>query len=346
MIALASILLTSVLPCVTAAQVAESGRAVPAAVAATVDAPAVRWSAPTVWVEGQPFVVTLEVEGGRTASSIATWLLTPSAFTLDGKPLTQRDDQPSLPLPAGARLQFTYDLSPALRPALEASSASATASAASPMSRRLKLDYAPGYAQGEPILVDWYSLADQRLDWLSMPLEKLNTFGVVLETRHGPMVFELWPDVAPNHVRNFLDLVGAGFYDGTIFHRVIPGFMIQGGSPDGSPTGRGPRTVDLEPSTRPHIAGVLSMARSQDKNSATSQFFVMHGASPKLDGEYSAFGKLLHGSEAVDAIATTPRDRADRPVQEQKIERARVVRLPAKVATTDRESGGAREDSR
>ena len=126
-----------------------------------------------------------------------------------------------------------------------------------------------------------------------------------------------------------LDLSYTKFYDGAIFHRVIPGFMIQGGDPDKNGLGKGPRTLDLEPSDKLHVPGVLSMARlGNDKNSASCQFFIMHGTAPALNGEYSAFGKLVNGSEVVDSIATT-RLREARPVKDQIIERAIVLNRAA-----------------
>ena len=132
---------------------------------------------------------------------------------------------------------------------------------------------------------------------------------------------ELYPELAPNTVNNFLSLVKKGFYDGIIFHRVIEGFMIQGGDPKGVGTG-GPgyhikgefKSNGFENPIK-HERGVLSMARAQHPDSAGSQFFVMHAAAPYLDGQYAAFGKVIEGMEAVDAIATTPtdfRDKADR----------------------------------
>jgi peptidyl-prolyl cis-trans isomerase B (cyclophilin B) len=151
-----------------------------------------------------------------------------------------------------------------------------------------------------------------------------------MTTTAGEMEMEFWPETAPNHVRNFLDLCQAGFYDGVIFHRVIPGFMIQGGDPTGTGTGGGPRRLKAEFSQRPHKKGVLSMARSSDPNSASCQFFVMHDTSPHLDGQYSAFGVVVRGLEVVDAIAKTRTGPGDRPVAKQEIKSAKVVPAPAK----------------
>ena len=136
---------------------------------------------------------------------------------------------------------------------------------------------------------------------------------------------ELYPEIAPNTVKNFVSLVSKGYYDGLIFHRVIKGFMIQGGCPEGTGMG-GPGysikgefsgngfTNDLK-----HTKGVLSMARSMMPNSAGSQFFIMHETSPHLDGQYAAFGKVTEGLDVVDKIASVKTDYSDRPIEEQKI---------------------------
>ncbi len=130
---------------------------------------------------------------------------------------------------------------------------------------------------------------------------------------------ELYPDVAPQSVNNFISLIKKGFYDGLIFHRVIPGFMIQGGDPEGTGMGGPGYSIKGEFSSNgfkndlKHTKGVLSMARSMMPDSAGSQFFIMHETSPHLDGEYAAFGKITEGQEFVDAIAVTPTDYSDRP---------------------------------
>ncbi len=137
----------------------------------------------------------------------------------------------------------------------------------------------------------------------------------------GKIVIELFPDIAPRHVRNFDSLVAVKFYDGTAFHRVIPGFMIQGGDPNSKDKpkdtwGRGApgqTRVPAEFSSVKHIRGIVSAARSNDINSATSQFFIMHGNSPHLDGKYSAFGQTVSGLDVVDAIVNKPRDKGDNP---------------------------------
>lgn len=137
---------------------------------------------------------------------------------------------------------------------------------------------------------------------------------------------ELYPEKAPNTVNNFLYLAGKGFYDGLIFHRVIAGFMIQGGDPDGLGTGGPGYKIKGEFSANgfkkndiPHVRGVLSMARATDKNSGGSQFFVMHEDADYLDGQYAAFGRVIEGIETVDEIANVKTDWNDRPLSEQKI---------------------------
>ncbi|MBR6477177.1 MAG: peptidylprolyl isomerase [Lachnospiraceae bacterium] len=134
---------------------------------------------------------------------------------------------------------------------------------------------------------------------------------------------ELYPEIAPNTVNNFISLVNKGFYNGLIFHRVIRGFMIQGGCPDGTGMGGPGYTIKGEFSGNgfkndlKHTPGVLSMARAMNPNSAGSQFFVMHQTSPHLDGQYAAFGKVIEGMDVVNAIAETPTDFRDRPMQDQ-----------------------------
>lgn len=136
---------------------------------------------------------------------------------------------------------------------------------------------------------------------------------------------ELYPEVAPNTVNNFISLAGKGYYDGLVFHRVISGFMIQGGCPQGTGTGGPGYSIKGEFSQNgfandlKHTEGVLSMARSMMPNSAGSQFFIMHKNSPHLDGSYAAFGKVVEGMDVVNAIAETRTDYNDRPMKEQKI---------------------------
>ena len=142
----------------------------------------------------------------------------------------------------------------------------------------------------------------------------------------GVMKAELYPEIAPETVKNFVDLASKGFYNGLIFHRVIPGFMIQGGDPQGTGMGgpgytiKGEFTANGFRNDLKHTRGVLSMARAMDPNSAGSQFFIMHEDSPHLDGQYAAFGKLIEGIEVVDKIASVKTDYNDRPYEDQQIE--------------------------
>ena len=139
------------------------------------------------------------------------------------------------------------------------------------------------------------------------------------------MKFELYPEIAPNTVNNFISLIQKGFYDGLIFHRIIEGFMIQGGCPDGRGTGGPGYSIKGEFSQNgfkndlKHEPGVLSMARSMMPNSAGSQFFIMHKTSPHLDGSYAAFGKITEGLDIVDKLASVPTDFSDRPLEDQVI---------------------------
>lgn len=141
----------------------------------------------------------------------------------------------------------------------------------------------------------------------------------------GVIRAELYEDIAPISVKNFVDLIEKGFYDGLIFHRVIPGFMIQGGCPDGTGMGgpgyhiKGEFIRNGVPNSLKHERGVLSMARSGDPDSAGSQFFLMHQNSPHLDGQYAAFGKVIEGIEVVDKIAAARTNYQDKPLEDQRI---------------------------
>lgn len=149
----------------------------------------------------------------------------------------------------------------------------------------------------------------------------------------GVMTAELYPEIAPNTVRNFIALVQSGFYNGVIFHRVIPGFMIQGGDPDGTGMGGPGYNIHGEFSSNGfenkllHTRGVLSMARSGRPNSAGSQFFVMVDSAASLDGDYAAFGKITAGLDVCDAIVAAPRNRSDRPREDQRMVRVTVDTL-------------------
>lgn len=155
---------------------------------------------------------------------------------------------------------------------------------------------------------------------------------VIIELENGSQIkLELYPDKAPITVANFLKLVGQGFYDGLIFHRVIEGFMIQGGDPDGNGTGgsgehiKGEFALNGVPNDIKHERGVISMARSRQPDSASSQFFIVHQTSPHLDGSYAAFGRVVDGMDAVDAIAEVETDYGDRPLQEVRMKRVYIV---------------------
>jgi len=147
----------------------------------------------------------------------------------------------------------------------------------------------------------------------------------------GIMKGELYPDIAPITVENFVSLAQKGFYDGLIFHRVIPGFMIQGGDPTGTGMGGPGHTIQGEFAANgianplKHTLGVLSMARAMDPNSAGSQFFIMAADAPHLDGQYAAFGKITEGLDEVQRIVSVPRDFRDKPLEPQQIKTVTVV---------------------
>lgn len=154
---------------------------------------------------------------------------------------------------------------------------------------------------------------------------------VTIEMENGDIIkAELYPEIAPNTVNNFISLVNKGFYDGVIFHRVIRGFMIQGGDPEGTGMGGPGYSIKGEFSQNgftnnlKHTPGVLSMARTMMPNSAGSQFFIMHKTSPHLDGAYAAFGKVVEGLDTVNAIAAAATDYMDRPLEEQKMKQVTV----------------------
>lgn len=154
---------------------------------------------------------------------------------------------------------------------------------------------------------------------------------VTFEMENGDvMKAELYPQIAPNTVNNFISLIHKGFYDGLIFHRVISGFMIQGGDPEGNGTGgpgygiRGEFAQNGFANDLKHTAGVLSMARSMMPDSAGSQFFIMHKDAPHLDGAYAAFGKITEGMDIVDKIAAVRTDYSDRPMEDQRMKKVSV----------------------
>lgn len=155
----------------------------------------------------------------------------------------------------------------------------------------------------------------------------MKTTNILITMENGDtMSAELYPEIAPKTVENFVKLVNEKFYDGLIFHRVISGFMIQGGDPQGTGMGGPGYSIVGEfssngfPNDLKHTRGVLSMARAMDPNSAGSQFFIMHQDAPHLDGQYAAFGKLTDGFDTLDKIASTKTNWQDRPKEEQKIQ--------------------------
>lgn len=160
---------------------------------------------------------------------------------------------------------------------------------------------------------------------------EINNPIVTIEMENGDIIkAELYPNIAPNTVKNFIDLINKNYYDGLIFHRVINGFMIQGGCPEGSGMGgpgysiAGEFTSNGFTNNLKHERGVLSMARAMNPNSAGSQFFIMHKNSPHLDGQYASFGRVIEGIENVDKIAETKTGFGDRPKKEQKIKKMTV----------------------
>ncbi len=151
-------------------------------------------------------------------------------------------------------------------------------------------------------------------------IKKMSTTKAIIETKFGSITLKFFPDVAPGHVKNFVDLAKKGFYDGTTFHRVIPGFMIQGGDPNSKNADKrthgmgGPGyTIKAEFNDRPHKRGTLSMARSQNPDSAGSQFFICVKDAPFLNRQYTAFGEVESGMEVADKIVSQPRDPNDNP---------------------------------
>ena len=286
---------------------------------------------PEVYIAGESFDVELSIQVAGAATQIPAWALSPAAFSVKGTALGSRKGKASLPLAAEQGITTSLNIGPALEAVKLADESELV----------LNLNLGEGQEVRVPILRG----APEGLDFMTMPAEQLATYQVVLLTMHGPLRAEMWSDVAPNHVRNFLDLAYTGFYDDNQFHRVVPGFMIQGGS--ARPDRPAPRTLKNEFNAKRHTPGVLSMARfgvdSKDKNgatipafdSATSEFFVMHAVYPSLDGKYTGFGKVLTGMPAVEAVVDSvkagfnPRNPAShRPRTRQIIRRAIVVTAP------------------
>jgi len=238
-----------------------------------------RIDAPDLALEGEPWRVTIEViVGPERGVELPLWAITSAAVEVEARPIAERVAG-VLALAPLQRVSTTLDLS--------AWVAQRAPDAPSTFNVRHGLG-------GESRAVQWLRRAEKGIDFMTLPVEQLGDYQVVLSTTAGSMWLELWSDVAPNHARNFLDLAYTGFYDGSKFHRVIPGFMIQGGR--GGDGRQAPRKVNQEFSTRRHVAGVLSAARlGSDVDSATSEFFVMHKPTPHLDGQYTAYGALVAG---------------------------------------------------
>jgi peptidyl-prolyl cis-trans isomerase B (cyclophilin B) len=268
----------------------------------------VQVEAPKSMLVGSSVPVRIEIAVDAQGSELPAWMFGLAAFSVDGQPLGERSEG-AIALAPGQMTVIALDLGPLIADRVG-------------NKQTVKL----AYGQEEPVEVICMKPVEKGVDFLKMDAGQLKAYQVVMETNRGTLTMEFWPDVAPEHVRNFLDLCASGFYDGTTFHRVIPGFMIQGGDPTGTGTGSGPRRLKAEFNDKKHVAGVLSMARSQDPNSASCQFFVMHATSPHLDGQYSGFGKLTSGLEVVEKIVNTPRGQGDKPKEPQVIVKATVVK--------------------
>lgn len=175
-------------------------------------------------------------------------------------------------------------------------------------------------------------------------INSLKEIRAVIKTSLGEITLKFFPETAPNHVRNFIDLAKSGYYNGTVFHRVIPGFMIQGGDPNSKSTNRarhgigGPDyTLKAEFSNRPHKRGTLSMARKGHPDSAGSQFFICVADAPNLNGKYTVFGEVVSGMSVVDKIVSLPRDRRDNPIERLEIT-VTIIEPAAQKATTDKKT--------
>ena len=173
-----------------------------------------------------------------------------------------------------------------------------------------------------------------------MKIDQEKVYVARMDTTSGPVVLELYPKQAPHHVNSFVFLAKEGYYNGVIFHRVIPGFMIQGGDPTGTGGGGPGYELKAEFNDTKHVRGVLSMARTNDPDSAGSQFFIMHDTAPFLDNKYTAFGKVIEGIETVDKIVTAPRDANDRPRQPTKING---IKIEEKGASSGAAKEGAKD---
>lgn len=271
---------------------------------------------PGYHLAGQPFPVRLVVVAPADGATVEGWRLSPAGFQRDGKALADKNDAATITLAANEKKTVDLDLGPLL-------------------SGSADFELAWGDLPAKKVRLLEAAPKDLKfMEEASVAAADLTKYWVLLRTNRGDILVEFWPDVAPNHVRNFLDLSATGFYDGIIFHRVMPGFMIQGGDPNGTGTGGGPRKLKAEFNAKKHVRGVLSMARSQSPDSASSQFFIMHDVAASLDGQYSAFGKVVSGMAAVDKIAKAPGTPipgagGNKPHDPQVILKATVVKAPA-----------------
>jgi peptidyl-prolyl cis-trans isomerase B (cyclophilin B) len=269
--------------------------------------------APRYFVPGASFGVRLELEAPEGGATLPASALGPRAFRVDGAALAGEPAATPLVLASNERKSLALELAPLIA---------------------VERDFELTWHDRPPVRVQLLSAAPKGrayLDEAAVPPAELAETWVVLRTNRGDLLLELWPDVAPKHVRNFLALAASGFYDDTTFHRVIPGFMVQGGDPDGSGSGSGPRRLAPEFSAEKHVRGVLSMARGSEVDSASCQFFLMHADAPALDGQYTVFGCVREGFDVLDRIATAPRGANDRPYSPQVIQAALVVRARAAV---------------
>lgn len=296
-------------------------------VAPAADTPKAALVAPDVWVAGGRCEVKLTLTAPAAGASVPGWQVTPAGFAVDGQPLAEHAELAPISFAANESKTYAIDLGPALKATQD-------------------FELAFGDQKATVRVLEPAPKGLNFMDEAAMPTGELEKYWVVLDTVRGPMVAEFYPAIAPNHVRNFLDLSYTGFYNGTIFHRVAPGFMAQGGDPDGTGAGNGPRQLKSEFTRyKKHVKGILSAARRGDpryardperdplKDTASCQFFLMHGAYPSLDGGYSIFGNLVRGYATLDAIVKSPGqqgpDGTVRPKEQQAIVKATVVKVPA-----------------
>tara|TARA_R110002126_G_scaffold75704_1_gene188821 strand:- start:8440 stop:9393 length:954 start_codon:yes stop_codon:yes gene_type:complete len=262
---------------------------------AVVQATTVALTAPTYHVAGGSMPVTVTITANE-AVEIPSWALSSNAFSVGGKDLGKRP-RGTLAMTAGQTISTTIDIGAHL-----------------PGNAKGVLELKYDALDGATASVTMFERAAKDIDFMSCDVAELGKYQVLMRTNRGDIWLDFYPDLAPNHVRNFLDLSQTGFYDGSGFHRVIEGFMIQGGQ-----HGEGlaaPRSVQAEFSKEKHKRGILSAARlGGDIHSASSEFFIMQQANPGLDGQYSIYGIALDGLDVVDKIVATrdPRYSPQRP---------------------------------